>query len=239
MKFPDFKYRTSEEEVMDDFYLKGAELRKTLKDLDKVNRWLGGNRISIQGISKILSENPVGTVRILDVGCGNGSMLREVAEFGRKNQMEFELVGIDANEYAIEIAREQTADYPEISFLPMNIFSEAFQNMKTDIILCTLTLHHFKDEDIESLMELFLRNARLGVVINDLERSPIAYQLFRMFCAVFIDNEIARKDGLISIRRGFKMADLEKFGRGITKVQEIEWKWAFRYQWIIYKNKKP
>lgn len=238
MKFSDFKYRTSDEEVMDDFYLEGEELREILKDLDKVNKWLGGNRISIEGIRKILKGMPLSPIKILDVGCGNGSMLREVAEYGRKNDLRFELVGIDANESAIKIARELAKNYPEISFLPMNIFSENFENMEADIILCTLTLHHFKEKEIEQLVKLFLSNSRMGVVINDLERSPVAYHLFQLFCVAFINNEVARKDGLTSIRRGFKMQDLKKYGQEISAVQEIKWKWAFRYQWILYKNKK-
>ena len=235
MKLAGFKYRTSDEEIMDDFYLKGDELRKTLRDLEKINKWLGGNRISLAGIRKLLNDHSE-PVRILDVGCGNGSMLREVAEFGRINNMKFELLGIDANEYSIKIARELAVEYPEISFQSINIFSEAFGTIEADIILCTLTLHHFKDEEIEELIKLFLHNSRLGVVINDLERSPIAYHLFRLFCAVFINNEIARKDGLISIRRGFTIEDLKKYGKGISEVQEIKWKWAFRYQWILYKK---
>src|SRR5690606_24173812 len=102
-----------------------------------------------------------------------------------------------ANQYAVEIARELSVEYPEISYEALNIFSDAFKTKECDIFLCTLTLHHFKEEEIHFLINLFLSNAELGVVINDLERSPVAYQLFKLFCAVVIDNEIARQDGLI------------------------------------------
>jgi len=238
MKGSDFKYRTLEAEVMDDFYLEGDELRSILNDIDKVNSWLGGNKITLEGIKKILHRHTDHIFRIMDVGCGNGNMLREVADFGRNHNYKFNLTGIDANEHAIKIAQELSVDYPEISYLPLNIFSEAFKDVKTDIILCTLTLHHFKEEEIDQLLKLFIRNASLGVVINDLERSPVAYHLFRLFCAAFIDNEIARKDGLISIRRGFRRKDLERLGRKLPVVQEINWKWAFRYQWILYNKRK-
>lgn len=236
MKTPDFTYRTSEEEVMDDFYLQGVELRKTLEDLDKVNKWLGGNQITLDGIEKLLPLKPSGAIRIMDVGCGNGTLLREIAAYGRKEGLTLELLGIDANEHAIGIARELAKDFLEISFQGLNIFSDTFEKMEADIILCTLTLHHFKDPQIKDLLKLFLKNSRLGVVINDLERSPVAYHLFQAFCGVFIHNEIARKDGLISIRRGFKKQELESFGRELPVKQEIQWKWAFRYQWILFKK---
>lgn len=237
MNIVNTKYRTRDSEVMDDFELKGEELAKTLRDLDKVNKWLGGNQITLEGIKKIISEtSPAKIIRIVDVGCGNGMMLRQVADYGRKNNINLELIGIDANPYAIEIAEGLAKDYPEIKFEAINIFSTSFAEKKYDIVLCTLTLHHFEDAKIEQLLQVFLESARLGIVINDLQRSRAAYYLFQAFCAVFINNKIARDDGLTSILRGFRKNDLENFsGKLKVKHQKIRWKWAFRYQWIIIK----
>lgn len=235
MKRIDTTFRTTDEEIMDDFQLKGKELEKTLRDLEKINKWLGGNEITINGIRKILSETSFSEkIKIVDIGCGNGSMLREISDYGRKNNLDLELKGIDANPHAIEIAKDLSKNYSETSFQTLNIFSEAFLEIKADIILCTLTLHHFKEDQISQLLNIFVKNSRLGIVVNDLQRSKFAYYLFQAFCAVFIDNEIARKDGLTSIRRAFKKEDLENLGKNLeVKSQEISWKWAFRYQWIL------
>ncbi|MFO8146970.1 MAG: methyltransferase domain-containing protein [Bacteroidota bacterium] len=229
--------RTDESEIMDDFELKGADLEKTLYDLDNINKWLGGNKITLQGIKILLKDHPKSDpVHIADIGCGNGAILREIAKWGRKENFKLELTGIDANPHAIEIAEKLSYYYPEIKYYPVDIFKEEFEKMKFDILLCTLTLHHFKDSEIDGLVELFLRQSKFGIVINDLQRSKIAYRLFQAFCAVFIRNEIARKDGLTSILRGFKKRDLQVFSKEISvKKQTISWKWAFRYQWIIQK----
>ncbi|HSP41019.1 MAG TPA: class I SAM-dependent methyltransferase, partial [Gillisia sp.] len=141
--------RTNRVEIMDDFDLQGDDLEKTLKDLDKINKWLGGNKITMQGIKKLLKSQPDGkTVHIADVGCGNGAMLREIAEWGRGKPFSFKLTGIDANTHAIGIAERLSEYYPEINYKATNIFNPAFKNEEFDIILCTLTLHHFKDEEI-------------------------------------------------------------------------------------------
>lgn len=233
----DTTHRTDAEEIMDDFELKGDELEKTLQDLDKINKWLGGNKITLQGLKKLLRNHPKSVpVHIADVGCGNGAILREIAKWGRSENYKLSLTGIDANPYAINIAESLSAYYPEIRFEAVDIFSEEYKNRKFDILLCTLTLHHFKDPQIKTLLDLFIKQVKIGIVINDLHRSKTAYKLFQAFCAVFIRNEIARKDGLTSILRGFKKEDLQKYSRSISaQNQEIRWKWAFRYQWIIQK----
>lgn len=230
--------RTDQDEIMDDFELQGPELEKTLEDLDNINKWLGGNKITLQGIKKLLKDQPKHkTIQIADIGCGNGAILRKIAKWGRAKNYKFQLTGIDANPYTIEIAEKLSAFYPEIQYSILNIFSDEYIKREFNIVLCTLTLHHFKDQEITEILNNFHRQAKTGVVINDLHRSKIAYFLFQAFCRVFINNEIARKDGLTSILRGFKKADLQAHASGISaKNQEIRWKWAFRYQWIIKKH---
>jgi len=229
--------RSEEAEIMDDFELKGDELEQTLTDLEKINKWLGGNKITLEGIQILLKDTPENTtIRIADVGCGSGAVLREIANWGRNQRFDLELIGIDANPYAIEIAKRRSDYYPEITFETLNIFSEEYKNQDYDIVLCTLTLHHFKHDEILELLNVFKDQSRIGIVINDLQRSKSAYVLFQAFCKVFINNEIARKDGLTSILRGFKKYDLIKLAKEIpAQEHSIEWKWAFRYRWILKK----
>ena len=231
--------RTSEIEIMDDFELKGSELKKTLKDLDRVNYLLGGNQITHRGLKELLKNvSKDRTIRIADIGCGSGDMLRRIADFGREENYSFELIGIDANRHAVKIAEEISASYPEINFLNLNIFSEEFNKMKFDIILCTLTLHHFSDKEIKHLIEQLYRQSELGIVINDLHRTKWAYFLFKLFCAGFIRNEIAKQDGLTSILRGFTKHEMKEFSSKIQAEHTIKWKWAFRYLWVINKGFK-
>ncbi|WP_300437525.1 methyltransferase domain-containing protein [Christiangramia sp.] len=234
----DTSYRSKESEIMDDFDLMGNDLRRTLKDLENINAWLGGNQITIDGIKKLISECPKSKkISIADIGCGNGAMLRKIAKWAESKNYNFELTGIDANAHAVQIATELSENQTNLKFLDYNIFSKIFKEMEFDIILCTLTLHHFKDREIMSLIKQLSQQSRLGVVVNDLQRSSSAYFLFKAFCAVFVHNKIARKDGLISILRGFKKEDIKKFALEIpAENHEISWKWAFRYQWIIKKN---
>ena len=79
------KQRTDKEELMDDFSIGGDLLRDTLDKLENINRWLGGNKGTLRGLEIILKQHPKEQeVFIVDIGCGHGDILRDIANFGRK-----------------------------------------------------------------------------------------------------------------------------------------------------------
>lgn len=218
---------------MDDFSMKGDLLRDTLDKLGNINKWLGGNRVTLNGVLQLLQHQPKDKIyTIIDLGCGHGDILRLVADFGRKNDYQFKLIGIDANQDAITYASELSVDYPEITFENYDIFSKEFQNLDYDIALATLFLHHFKTEKLEVLLKQLSGKAKLGLVINDLQRSEMAYGLFKLLSMV-ISNQMIVEDGLTSILRAFKRKDLENLSQKLNLKSQIRWKWAFRYQWLI------
>lgn len=228
------KYRTEEEEIMDDFSLEGEELRDALDKIASINTFLGGNQLTLQGVQKLINSKR--EITIVDVGCGNGDMLRNLADYGIKNNFIFKLIGIDANAFTIDYAKKLSKDYPNISYICEDIFSTVFSQLEYDIVLCTLTLHHFKNHQIDYLLTLFDKQAKIGIVINDLHRNIIAYRAFQIICFVFRLNKMSKEDGLTSILRGFKKQELIDFSeRNKLKNYAINWKWAFRYQWIISK----
>jgi len=231
--FVDTTYRSNKTEIMDDFSMKGDLLRDTLDKLGNINKWLGGNRVTLNGVLQLLQHQPKDKIyTIIDLGCGHGDILRLVADFGRKNDYQFKLIGIDANQDAITYASELSVDYPEITFENYDIFSKEFQNLDYDIALATLFLHHFKTEKLEVLLKQLSGKAKLGLVINDLQRSEMAYGLFKLLSMV-ISNQMIVEDGLTSILRAFKRKDLENLSQKLNLKSQIRWKWAFRYQWLI------
>ncbi|GAB4009072.1 methyltransferase domain-containing protein [Spirosoma sp. KCTC 42546] len=227
--------RTSKEEFLDDFSLEGDELRDALDKIATINQWLGGNKITLDGLKKLLKDQPNGKViSVVDVGCGNGDMCRAIADFGKKEGIPFKILGIDANADAINHAKACSEAYPTITYTSANVFGDEFASLTYDVAVCTLTLHHFSDKEILQLMGLLTNKATLGVVINDLQRSALAYRLFQLICVVFGLTKLSKEDGLTSILRGFKKHDLESFSKELQlKKYWINWRWAFRYQWII------
>ncbi|WP_256004740.1 methyltransferase domain-containing protein [Pedobacter deserti] len=236
------KHRSDAAEIMDDFAMEGEILRDALDKLASINRLLGGNAVTISGLRWLLDRSNVKqgkAIRILDVGCGNGDMLRVLADYGLKKGLNMHLTGVDANAFTVAHAEALSLGYPSIKYRCADIFEEIKQQREYDVILCTLTLHHFKDPELLELMGGLKKQATMGVVVNDLHRSKLAYYLFMLVCIVFGLNAMSRDDGLISILRGFKKKDLLYYTNKLNvRNYLLRWKWAFRYQWVISTDKE-
>lgn len=233
----DTTYRTDLEESMDDFSMDNDGLVTALDDIARINQLLGGNSVTLEGVQHLIKNLPKDkTITIMDFGCGSGDMLRMLSEFGTKNNWKFQLIGIDANEATIRHAENCSAGFDNITYLAEDIFLYDFSKINIDIALITLTLHHFKDPEILKIMRVIFNLVKKGIVVNDLQRSKLAYRLFQAIIFIFRLEKMTANDGLISILRGFKKEDLEKFSSDLgLKKYSIKWKWAFRYQWIIEK----
>ena len=80
-----FNKRSTAPELMDDAELPEAELRLALKDLAVVNKYLGGNQITITALEGMITSQPDKKLwRVMDVGCGDGTLM-EYLKIEQKN----------------------------------------------------------------------------------------------------------------------------------------------------------
>lgn len=225
--------RSSEPELMDDLQSGGAVIEQTLREIETINKLLGGTNVTLKGLSKLITEEDK-TWRIVDIGCGGGDMLRQIAHWARKRHIRVELVGIDANPHVIAYAQASCSAYPEISFRQMDVLSAEFEKVSCDILTATLFLHHFKDEELVKLFSQFQTQARVGLVINDLHRHWVAYRSINLLTALFSKSPMVKYDAGLSVLRGFRSSELRallRFSR-ITNYT-LRWMWAFRWQLIV------
>ncbi len=229
------QYRSNEVELMDNPEVEEKALKIALSDISRVNKWLGGNAITIKTVQTLVkNHNSPKQITILDLGCGDGEMLRAIADLLRKEKKNIKLIGIDLNDKCLGYAIELSTSYPEISFFNKDVLEIEASEFSCDIIICTLTLHHLKDIEIKKVIKKAVNLAKTAVVINDLHRSILAYYLFKVFSFFFIKGHVAKNDGLVSIKRGFKKRELLYFAKALQlKEYKVDWKWAFRYRWII------
>ncbi len=228
------KHRSSQKETLDDFELKGEQLERMLTDLKRVNNWLGGKAITLSGLKQLLENVPKGqTLSILDLGCGDGEMLRQTAKWARRKGLSVSLLGIDANLNILKEAEKRSKGFEEIQYKLTDVLSSSETFPTFDIAMCNLFIHHFSDQQIVHIIKALIPKLRLGIVINDLHRNWWAFHLFRVARWLLLRTNIARADGLVSVTRGFTRDELASYSKYIKGTHSIRWKWAFRYLWVI------
>jgi hypothetical protein len=76
--------------------------------------------------------------------------------------------------------------------------------------------------------------SRLGVVINDLHRHPLAWLGIWLMTRLFSRNRLIRHDAPLSVQRGFRPADFERL-RDLPDLRGLRYRWRplFRYLVIV------
>lgn len=218
-------------EIMDDFSITDERIDKALKELNIINRYLGGNSTSSKGIKEIKKNIPdKRKLKIIDIGSG-GSNLFNCAI--KTEGIIFSSVSVDLNIRACKFIKNE---YPENKVVCSNALSTPFKKTSVDIIHVSLFLHHFTEEEIKYLINSFMEIVQYGVVINDLQRSVFALAGIKLLTMLFSRSEFVKNDGPLSVKRGFLRSELMEI---LTKVNasgyKISWRWAFRWLVIIYK----
>lgn len=237
--FKDFKIRASDIEIMDDLSMEGKELSDALDQLTVVNRFLGGYKIVTNGLDKIVNRlniaNTNTSLKIVDLGCGGGDTLKAIADWGKKKNLSLQLYGVDANAFTIKYAQKQTQSYSNIQYFQQNIFEENCSLEGFDIVICSLFLHHFQEEELLIFLQKCKHSKIKALLVNDLQRHWLPYFLFKTVSTVFRASKMTREDGLLSIRKAFTKAEIDTLLKKIyIKDYQLQWKWAFRYQLICF-----
>lgn len=233
---PDFSKRATSREIMDDLAVDGPDLQQALRELDAINYGLGGNYVTLKGLQQLVGDVR-GPLKIADIGCGSGDMLKRIRAMLERRKIDAELMGFDANPNVARFARDHTPPTCRIHYEVLDILSDEFRRRNFDIITATLFFHHFTDEQLVQFLSGMRNRIRLGLVINDLHRHWFAYHAIRWITRVLSRSQMVRNDAPLSVLRGFSRREMETVLKkaGFTSFT-IKWCWAFRWQVIVRSN---
>ncbi len=229
--------RSYSKEIMDDLSCEGEVLLQALNELKTINKLLGGNKVTTDGLGKLINSPYNTPISIADIGCGGGDMIAVMQEWGNKKGASLRFEGVDANPNIIELAKKRTEKVPNVNWKAINVFDPRFLDDKVDVVCCTLFTHHFTDEELTKMFRIFRRKARLGIIVNDLHRHPLAYHSIKLLTFFFSKSEMVKNDAPLSVKRGFIREDWHRIGAeaGLPNLK-VTWHWAFRWQVICALN---
>lgn len=230
---PNLSQRSLQPELLDQTGIPFADIQQNMRELDFINRYLGGHAISIKGLEQVLKQSErlmTQPLLIAEIGCGDGNNLMALQRWCRKKNLPVRFIGIDLNPECIAAARlRQGLDPTE--WICSDYAAVQFRE-KPDILFSSLFCHHFTDEALVQQLVWMKNNCRSGYFINDLHRHPLAYYSIKWLTLAFSRSYLVKHDAPLSVWRGFSKQEwvhlLERAGiRNFT----IEWKWAFR--WLL------
>ena len=187
-------HRSTEEEKLD-LGVPREEALKSLHDLRRVNRFLGGRRSLLSAVRSYLRPG----ARVLDVGCGSADLPALLAASADSPLL---VVGLDIKLLHVQQApasvQKVVADVGALPFAPRSF----------DVVTASLFLHHFDDPDVPVVLRALYALARRALVVNDLHRAAVPWIFGRAVFPLAFRSTVSVDDGLLSIRRAFRPAEL-------------------------------
>ena len=193
-------------EMMDRPQPVSAELERDLQRIRQLNRWFGSYRLVLNFIRRWIK--PGARTRIVDLATGSGDIPRLIVDFARQIGGQVEIDGLDRQPATLEIARKLSTDYGEISYSEANIL-EWNPAGPYDIVLCTLALHHFSDEDAVRLLRRCQELSRKFVLVSDLRRGLLLTAGVYLLTALIFREPMTRYDGRLSAARAFSFSEMQ------------------------------
>ena len=197
-------------EMMDRPQPVSAELERDLERIRQLNRWFGSYRLVWGFIRRWIK--PRARLRIVDLATGSGDIPRLIINHSRAIGALVEIDAVDRQSATVDIARELSAGYPEISYIDADIL-EWKPAAAHDIALCTLTLHHFSNEDAVKVLRRCSEVATKFVLVSDLRRGFFLKAGVYILTAFVFREPMTRYDARLSAARAFSFKEFDKLAR--------------------------
>jgi SAM-dependent methyltransferase len=231
--WPDLTHRSTALELMDDRSIGGDELAEALRQLRNINRWLGSGWPTLEGVLRLWwrAGRPA-RLSILDVGAGSGDVNRLLLDWADRCGIALQISLVDIHPETCAAAAAYYRDDPRVQVICSDLLRLGTQ--PADIVSAALFTHHFASEQLPAVFAALARPARIGVVVNDLHRHPLAWAGIWLATRLFSRNRMIRHDAPLSVQRGFRSIDLDhlRATHGLAGMT-YAWRPFFRYLILI------
>lgn len=192
-------------EMMDRPQPVSPELERDLQRLRQLNRWFGSYRLVSDFMRRWIK--PGAQMRVVDLATGSGDIPRLIVDYARNIGAHVEIDAVDRQLATLQIARNLSAKYPEISFYEANILKwDCVQHY--DVALCSLVLHHFSDEDAVTVLRRCRELSQKFVLVSDLRRGFLLRGGVHLLTALIFREPMTRHDARLSAERAVSFSEM-------------------------------
>lgn len=207
--YPSLTFRPDRRDELELLDLPGHEphlLAENLADVRRVNRWLGGCRLTIQALDSLTDSFRSGRkLDVLDVGTGAADVPGAIVAWAERRGLGASVLATDCSPEILAIAASGS---PAVELALADARSLPFADRSFDVAACSLLLHHLSPKDAVAALREMGRVARVGVVVNDLVRGWVGYTGAWLLARVFSHNPLTRHDAPLSVLRAYTRSEL-------------------------------
>jgi 2-polyprenyl-3-methyl-5-hydroxy-6-metoxy-1,4-benzoquinol methylase len=228
-----FAHRSYKKELLDDDNIPFSDIKTNMQELNFINTWLGGHKITIDGFKELTGNHK--KITVCEIGCGGGDNLVAVYKWSIKKHINVTLIGVDIKHECIEYARSRKEISSATTWITSDYRTVHFTS-KPDIIFSSLFCHHFTNEQLVQQFQWMRDNSNIGFFVNDLHRHRLAYYSIKVLTQIFSSSYLVKNDAPLSVARGFSKNELKQLAEQANIASsKILWKWAFRFL-LIYQH---
>jgi SAM-dependent methyltransferase len=224
----DLSMRSTLQEELGDDTTDPVTYQRCMSELAVVNRITFTHRPTLNWLAQATRTLPPGqSFSVLDVGYGDGDLLRAIARWARRRGLTVQLSGIDSDPRSAGAARAATPADMAIDYQTCDVFSYV-PIERPDFIVSSHLTHHLSDEEVVEFLLWLEENSLMGWHIADLQRHAMAYHGFPILTHLMGWHRIVRDDGTISIARGFRRHEWQGYLEKACLRADVSWRMTFR-----------
>jgi 2-polyprenyl-3-methyl-5-hydroxy-6-metoxy-1,4-benzoquinol methylase len=194
--------RDRQPEIMDRPDLAVTEHEHALAGLSRINFFSATARSylrSLRGLS--VGSAPL---RILDIACGGGDVVRRLARYGARHGLPWHVAGCDLSPVAVEHAQRQAHEEKvAVEYFVHDALASPPPG-DHDAVICSLFLHHLEEPQAVRLLELLAKTRSVrAIFVSDLNRSVLGLVLAHAACRLLSTSSVVHTDGPLSVRAAF------------------------------------
>lgn len=203
------------------------EIRGSLADLRRINRWFGGISTTRTMLDLVAKQTGLRRLSLLEVAAGSGDVPVEAARQLQRRGIKLDVTLLDRSQSHLNGYHRS---------LVGDALALPFRDFSFDTVSCGLFAHHLEPAELRTFVQDALRVCRVAVLINDLRRSPLHLALIYGGMPLF-RSPITRHDAVASVRRSYTPDDFrsmfEDWGLRSTTIMNT---YLFRMGVVIWKQ---
>lgn len=201
--------RTDRRELLDGAVDDRAELGENFRDIQRVNRLLGGTSTVLRHLPSLLDAVPADRpATILDLATGAADIPLAIARWAERRGRPVRIVASDVSDAILDLARENVAGHRAIELARHDARAMPLPDAGVDIAVCSLSLHHFPPDEAAQVLREMHRVARVGFIVNDLRRTRTGHLAAWVAARLTTRNRLTRNDAPLSVLRAYTPDEL-------------------------------